>query len=128
MPTVTVSSRLSDAVYVASVVALSVLLARPVYLVHAASQERGAQAVASGFAHLIDSMSPGASVVTTLEALPGVGLSVTLSGTTVAASFGGSTATAQARWALPQATLSPGVAYNLTLEGGEVKIAQARHD
>ncbi len=126
VPTVAVSSQLSEAVYFVSVVGLAVLLARPVYLVYSASQERAAEAVASGLEVMIDSMSPGTSVVTSLETYPGVSLSVALAGTTVAASFGNATVTAQVRWELPRATLSPGEAYNFTLKGGEVAVAQAR--
>jgi len=86
LPAVAVSSQLSQSVYFISIVGLSVLLARPVYLVYSASQERSAQVVASGLEAMIDSMSPGTTVVTSLESYPGVLLSVSLSGTTVAAS------------------------------------------
>lgn len=126
MPTVAVSSQLSQAIYFASVIGLAVLLARPVYLVYSASQERSAEAVASGLQAMIDSMSPGATVVSSLESYPGVQLSVALGGTTIAASFGGSTATAHVRWELPHTTLHPGEAYGFTLNGGEVVVAQAR--
>jgi len=127
MPTAAVSSRLSDAIYLVSIIGLSVLLARPVYLVYAASQERGAEIVASGLGRMIDSMSPGTSVVTSLESYPGVRLSVVLGGTTVAASFGTTTATAQVRWQLPHATLSPGETYRFTLERGMVVVEKARN-
>lgn len=127
MPAVSVSSQLSEAVYFVSIIGLSVLLARPVYLVYSGSQERSAQVVASGIEAMIDSMSPGTTVVTSLESYPGVQLSVALSGTTVAASFGNATVTAQVRWELPRATLSPGATYVFTLTGGEVMVAQARN-
>jgi hypothetical protein len=126
MPSVAVSSQLSDAVYVASVVGLAILLARPVYLVFSASQERGAEAVASGLGVMIDSMSPGTTLAARLESYPGVQLSVTFSGSTVAASFGKATATSHVRWDLQQAVLSPGLTYTFTLKGGEVRVAQAR--
>jgi len=127
LPAVSVSSQLSEAVYFVSIIGLSVLLARPVYLVYSGSQERSAQVVASGIEAMIDSMSPGTTVVTSLESYPGVQLFVALSGTTVAASFGNATATAQVRWELPRATLSPGATYVFTLTGGEVMVAQARN-
>lgn len=127
MPTASVSSRLSDAIYLVSIVGLSILLARPVYLVFAASQERGAEAVAAGLGRMIDSMSPGTTFVTTLESYPGVQLTVTLSGSTVAASFGKTTATSHVIWELPHLTLSPGERYAFRLEGGEVSVAQARN-
>jgi len=127
MPAVAVSSRVSDAVYLVAIVGLSILLAKPVYLVYAASQERGAEIVASGLAEMIDSMSPGTSVVTTLENYPGVRLTVALDETTVAASFGGGEARAHVNWQLTQLTLSPGHAYVFTLEGGRVVVAQARN-
>jgi ABC-type nitrate/sulfonate/bicarbonate transport system substrate-binding protein len=127
LPAVAVSSQLSEAVYFVSIIGLAVLLARPVYLVYSGSQERSAQAVASGLEAMIDSMSPGTTVVTSLESYPGVQLSVALRGTTVAVSFGNATATAQVRWALPHTTLSPGAAYSFTLKGGEVAVAQARN-
>jgi hypothetical protein len=126
MPTVTVSSQLSDAIYLVSIVGLSILLARPVYLVFAASQERGAEAVASGMGGMIDSMTPGTTFVTRLESYPGVQLSVTLSGTTVEASFGKEAAVSHVRWQLPHATLSAGETYAFTLDGGEVSVAQTR--
>ena len=127
MPAVAVSSQLTQAVYFASIIGLSLLLARPVYLVYSASQERSAQVVASGLEAVIDSMSPGTTVVTSLESYPGVQLSVALSGTTIVASFGGAKASAQARWDLPRATLSPGASYSFTLNGGDVVVAQARN-
>jgi len=126
MPTVAVSSQISEAVYLASIIGLSVLLARPVYLVYSASQERGAQVVAAGLGEMIDSMSPGTSLVTSLQSYPGVQLTVVLGGTTVSASFGNSSASAQVRWELPRATLHPGELYNFTLQGGWVLLAQAR--
>ncbi len=126
MPAVVVSSQLSQSIYFISIIGLSVLLARPVYLVYSGSQERSAQVVASGLGAVIDSMSPGTTVVTSLESYPGVQLSVSLSGTTVSASFGDATAAAQVRWDLPHATLSPGATYSLTLNGGDVVVAQAR--
>jgi hypothetical protein len=127
LPAVAVSSQLTQAVYFASILGLSLLLARPVYLVYSASQERSAQVVASGLEAVIDSMSPGTTVTTSLQSYPGVQLSVTLSGNTVAASFGSAKATAQVRWGLPSTTLSPGATYNFTLNGGELEVAQARN-
>jgi hypothetical protein len=126
VPAVAVSSQLSQSIYFISIIGLSVLLARPVYLVYSASQERSAQVVASGVEAVIDSMSPGTTVVTSLQSYPGVQLSVSLSGTTVSASFGKATATAQVRWELPRETLSPGATYSFTLNGGDVVVAQAR--
>jgi hypothetical protein len=126
LPAVSVSSQISEAVYFVSIIGLSILLARPVYLVYSGSQERSAQVVASGIEAMVDSMSPGTTVVTSLESYPGVQFSVSLSGTTVAASFGDATATAQVRWALTRATLSPGATYSFTLNGGEVVVAQTR--
>jgi hypothetical protein len=126
MPVVTVSSQISLAVYFVSIVGLAVLLARPVYQVYSASQERGAEVVASGLGAMVDSMTPGTSVVTRLEAYPGVLLSVSLSGEEVTASYGNSTYSAHVRWALQQATLVPGEEYNFTLRGGEVLVAPSR--
>jgi hypothetical protein len=94
--------------------------------VFTASQERGAQAVSSGLGEMIDSMSPGTTIVAGLESYPGVQLSVTLSGTTVAATFGKTTATTQVRWELPRATLSSGVEYSFTLTGRVVLVEKAR--
>jgi hypothetical protein len=127
LPAVGISYQLSEAVYFVSIIGLAVLLARPVYLAYSGSQERSAQVVASGIEAMIDSMSSGTTVVTSLESYPGVQLSVRLSGTTVAASFGNATATAQVRWELPRATLSPGPTYIFTLNGVEVTVAQARN-
>ncbi|MDA4116268.1 MAG: hypothetical protein OK442_06915 [Thaumarchaeota archaeon] len=126
MPAVAVSSQLAQSIYFISIIGLSVLLARPVYLVYSASQERSAQVVASGLQAVIDSMTPGTTVVTSLEGYPGVQLSVSLSGTTVAASFGSATATAQVKWELPHANLITGATYSFTLNGGDVAVAQAR--
>jgi hypothetical protein len=124
---VSVSSQLSDAVYLAAIIGLAVLLARPVYLVYSASQQRGAEVVASGVAAMLDSLSPGTTVVTALESYPGVKLSVALSGSTVVATLGGASATAHVKWELPRATLSGGETYNFTLLGGGVVVAQARN-
>jgi len=126
VPTVAVSSQISEAVYMASIVGLAVLLARPVYLAYSASQERGAEVVAAGLGAMINSMSPGTSVVTSLESYPGVQLSVDLRGNAVAASFGRTMATAKVVWDLPHMTLSPGLQYNFTLRGGVLSVAQTR--
>jgi hypothetical protein len=127
LPTISVSSRLSDAVYMVAIIGLAILLARPVYLVYAASQERGAEIVAAGLAKMIDSMSPGTSLLMSLSSYPGVELSVALSGTTVSASFGTTTATAQVGWQLPHEAISPGESYRFTLEGGRVVVEKARN-
>ena len=97
------------------------------YLVYGAAQTRGADIVASGIGNMIDSMSPGTTFVMSLESYPGVQLSVALSGTTVTASFGKSTATSQVTWPLRSAVLSPGETYNFTLRGGEITVAPVRH-
>jgi hypothetical protein len=128
LPTVAVSSQLSQAVYFVSIIGLAVLLARPVYLVYTASEDRSAQAVASGLQVMIDSMSPGTTLVSSLQSYPGVRLTVALAGTTVSASFGGATATAQVKWALPRTSLQPGETYSFTLNGGQVEVVQARVD
>jgi len=125
VPTVALSSNLADGIYIIAIVGMSVLLARPVYAVYTASQERGAVAVSSGVAEMIDSMSPGTSMVVRLESYPSVGLSVVLSGTTVTARMGEASSSAHVRWGVQAATLSPGEAYNFTLAGGEVLVGVA---
>jgi len=125
LPTVAVSSQLSQAVYFVSIIGLAVLLARPVYLVYTASEDRSAQTVASGLEAMIDSMSPGTTLVSSLQSYPGVRLTVSLAGTTVSASFGGAKATAQVKWALPSTSLQPGETYRFTLNGGQVEVVQA---
>lgn len=127
MPTVSVSSHLTEAVYLSSIIGLSILLARPVSLVYSASQQRTAEVVASGFADMIDSMSPGITVVATLQSYPGVRLSLVISGNTVVASCGTASATQHVRWGLARTTLYAGEAYAFTLHGGEVAVAPARH-
>jgi hypothetical protein len=128
LPAVAVTSQLSQAIYFASIIGLAVLLSRPVYIVYSASQERSAQAVAYGLQEMVDSMSPGATVVSSLQSYPGVQLSVALGGETISASFGNTTATAQVRWVLQPATLRAGETYTFTLNGGQVAVAQARDD
>ncbi len=126
MPTVSLSSRLSDAVYLVAILGLSILLARPVYTVFYASQERGAETVCSGLAVMIDSMSPGTVVTARLESYPAVDLSVGLSGRTLTAHLGGSSSSSRVVWDLQTATLTPGKTYVFTLSGGEVSVEQAR--
>ncbi|MDA4117469.1 MAG: hypothetical protein OK455_03910 [Thaumarchaeota archaeon] len=127
MPTTAVSSLISDAVYLISIVVLSVFLARPVYLVYGAAQTRGADMVASGVGTMLDSISPGTSVITSFESYPGVQLSVVLSGTSVTASFGKSAATFHERWPLQNVVLTPGESYNFSFRGGEIVVAPVRH-
>ncbi len=127
MPAVSVSSQLSRAVYFFAILGLCVLLARPVYLVYSASQERAAEEVASGLGAMLDSMSPGTTVVATLERYPWVPLTVAFSGTTIVASYVDASATAQVRWDLPTVTLFAGQAYVFTLQGREIVVAQERH-
>ena len=127
MPATSVTSQVSQAVYFASLFGLAVLLSRPVYLVYSGAQERSAQAVAFGLRSEIDAMSPGSSIVVVLQGYPGIRLAVSLEGTTVAASFGGTSADSPVKYSLPHATLVAGEAYNLTLEGGRIQVAQANH-
>lgn len=123
MPTVAISSQISEAVYLIAVLALAALLARPVYAVYSASQERGAEAVASGLSEMIDRLEPGTIVVAKVESFPGTGLSVALQGTSVTASFEGTSATAQVRWELPHEKLVPGEDYSFTVRGDKVEVA-----
>lgn len=104
-------------VYFVAVISLAALLARPVYGVYTASQERGAEAVASGLSAMIDGMQPGTTVVTKVESFPGTGLSVVLDGKTVTASFAGATASAQVKWGLPHETLTAGQDYSFAVRG-----------
>jgi hypothetical protein len=126
VPTGSVSSQVSEAVYFASVVGLALLLARPVFLVYSGAQERSAQAVAFGLGALIDSMSPGSSVRFDLQSYPGLALSAALTGTSVSVSVGGATATAAVRYPVVPCGLVSGHVYELTLERGVVRVAQAR--
>jgi hypothetical protein len=127
MPTTAVSSQISDAIYLISIIVLSVFLVRPVYLVYGAAQARGADVVASGIGNMIDSMSPGTTLVTTIESYPGVRLFVTLGGDTVTASFEKATATSHVKWPIQYTVLSAGESYNFTLRGGEVRVAPIHH-
>lgn len=127
MPAISVSSQLSQVVYFASVLGLALMLARPVYLVYTGSQERAAEVSAAGLSAMLDSLSPGMTVVASLEAYPGVTSGATLSGNTVVVAFGSSTAIAHVTWALSHATLSAGRAYTFKLQGGEVVVGTARH-
>ncbi|MDG7020930.1 MAG: hypothetical protein JRN23_03250 [Nitrososphaerota archaeon] len=127
MPAVSVSSQLSQAVYVVAVFGLALMLSRPVALVYSGSQERAAEVAAAGLSSMIDSMSPGMTVVAGLEAFPGVASGASLSGETVVVHFGSSTATARVVWDLARATLVPGREYSFALEGGEVAVGPASH-
>lgn len=122
MPAVSISSQLSYAIYFASIVGLAVLLARPVYLVYSGSQERSAQAVASGLSAMLDAMTPGTAVATSLESYPGVQLAVHLDGMSLTASYGNASATVQVTWPLPRVTLVPGETYTFTLGGGGMEV------
>ena len=126
MPTVAVSSQISEAVYFVAIIGLAVLLARPVYLVYSGAQERSAEVLAAGMAEMVDSMRPGTSTALDLEAYPGVAISVALEGSTLTAHVGGYSSEAAVRWALPEVTLHTGDEYNLTLVGDGVEIATAR--
>jgi hypothetical protein len=128
LPTSSVSSQVSDAIYYASIILLSLLLARPVYLAYSGSQERGAQTVSSSLAAVIDAMSPGMTLVTSLQAYPGIPLTVTLSGTSVSASVGHASSSSPVRWQLQRALLLPGTDYSFTLRGGTVEVVALRHD
>lgn len=127
MPAASVSSQVSQAVYFASVLALAILLSRPVYLVYSGAQERSAQAVAFGLSKEIDGLSPGGSVLVELQGYPGVVIAVALAGSSVVASFGGAKAGSSVVYDLPRATLTPGTFYNLTLVEGRIQVAQASH-
>lgn len=125
MPTVAVSSQISEAVYFVAIIGLAVLLARPVYLVYSGAQERSAQALAAGVAEMVDSMRSGTSATFALEAYPGVDISVTLGESTVTAHVGGYSSAANVRWELPGVTLSQGTEYNVTLLGERIEVAAA---
>jgi len=126
VPATAVTSQLEDALYLASILLLSLLLARPIYGLYGAAQTRGAEAVATGVADMIDSLTPGGSATLSLEVEVGVTYSVDLSGHAVAVSFGGSTAASQVDATLPTATLTPGNSYRFVDTGGRISLAQAR--
>ena len=122
MPAASISSQISQAVYFIAVLSLAAILAKPVYGVYTAAQERGAQATADGVGSMLDSLSPGESVVLKLESYPGVGLAVSLDGSEVRASEGSATSVYHVHWSLPTATLLPGVSYRFVLSGGSVSV------
>jgi cytochrome bd-type quinol oxidase subunit 2 len=124
LPTVGLSSQIEQAVYIASIVGLLLLLARPAYLVFSASQERGAEAVAAGLASVIGSMRPGTTLICALPAYPGVSLTADLAGTIIIVNLDGSRANATVRWHVDPITLTAGESFSLTLQNdGEVKVA-----
>lgn len=122
-----VSSHVSEAIYLISIIALSVLLARPVYLVYSGSQELAARTVSSGLAQSLNSMLPGMTITTILQSYPGVGFSVSLGGSSVVAKCGAASATAETKWHLPHVTLTPGRAYTFTLQGEEIVMGTPKH-
>jgi hypothetical protein len=123
MPAVSVSAQISQAIYFLAVITLAAVLAKPVYGVYTASQERGAQVTAAGIGSMLNSLSPGESAAFRLDAYPGVALSASLSGTTVKVSEGRATCVFPVRWSLPSETLEPGVLYAFTLDGTSIASA-----
>jgi len=126
VPATGISSQISDAVYLASILILAVLLARPVYGVYSASQTRAVEIVAAGVEKMIDSIPSGGSTVVRLEAGVGATFSVRLSGHTVSVSSGGFTAISQVKCSLPSMTLSSGTAYRLSETGGRLFVEKTR--
>ena len=122
MPTVSVSSQISQAVYFIAVLSLAGALAKPVYGVYTASQERGAQVTAAGIASMLDSLSPGESVTLKLVSYPGLEMSSSLAGSTVKVTEGPMSGSAQVRWLLPTLTLEPGLPYTFALTGTSVSV------
>jgi hypothetical protein len=110
-------------VYLASIIGLLLLLARPVYLVFSASEQRGAESVAQGISNVVDSLTQGSSVVCTLPAYPGVSLSVDLSGSAVSAYVDGNRASTSVRWPINPMTMEAGESYSFTLEDGHVLVS-----
>ena len=126
MPTTGISAQVEQAVYMASVFGLLLLLARPAYLVFSASEERGAQAVAQGVAGTVDALAPGSSVMVSLPAYPGLSLSVSISGTLVIASVDGTQANATVQWPMEPMVLDAGASYSFALADGHVLVSERR--
>ena len=125
MPTTGISAQVEQAVYMASVFGLLLLLARPAYLVFSASEGRD-QAVAQGVAGTVDALAPGSSVMVSLPAYPGLSLSVSISGTLVIASVDGNQANATVQWPMEPMVLDAGASYSFALADGHVLVSERR--
>lgn len=124
VPATSISVQLGDAIYLASILLLALLLARPVYSLYGAAQTRGAEAVATGVASVVDSLPAGGTTTMRLQDGVGATFSVELYGNTVTVSLGGSTASSRVDRALPAATLASGNTYELRDVGGRISVAQ----
>jgi hypothetical protein len=117
MPVNSLSGSLSTAVYFASLFLLLFALAGPVRGAYQDANQRAAQQVAAGVATQLDDMSPGMVSSLSLRSLPGVSVSVSLSGSEVTAIVDGVSATAGVRWEMQDVTLTAGHVYTVSVGG-----------
>ncbi len=123
MPVTSLSGALSTAVYFASMFLLLGILVPPVRSVYGDADLAAARHLAGGIAGQIDALSPGMESLVSFDSLPGVSVSVTLSGSSVIATVGGESASESVNWGLPGVALSAGQDYEVTLNGGVVVLA-----
>src|SRR5271157_5206380 len=116
MPASTISSTLSWGVYLASASCLQALLLPFSSAVARESQAAAQRSEIEGATQVLNGLEPGVSVHFVLGAAGG-GAVLLLSGHTVALDSAGGRLTESCRWNLPDAAVSPGVPYTLSLSG-----------
>jgi hypothetical protein len=123
MPASSMSGLLSTSVYFAAVMLLMAVVMSPVASLYGVASLDAAGALAKGVATQIDDLSPG--MVTSVEfgSFPGTHASVYLTGTNVTADVNGFSATSRVDVPLSSATLSSGVAYDVSIVDGVVTVA-----
>lgn len=123
MPASSLGSLDSWGVYAFASVALVLLLTPQLAGVVRLSREGADLRDLDGAGAVIDSLSPGITMVFAFGA-PHLSDSLQLGGHAVSCSDGQGTVSVPVRWALPNFTLSPAVQYRLSLVKGTVMVSQ----
>lgn len=113
------SSLNSWGAYILAAAALVALLAPALGSTAAASREGADWRTVDGVRQALSSLGPGMTV--TFVVGPGAD-SLMLTGRAITCSYGGGTVSAASPWPLPNMTLSPGVAYSVSLSGGSLRV------
>jgi hypothetical protein len=123
MPATVVSSALSWSAYLAASLALIVLLSPGTSAVLIGAQVSAGSRILEGVTELVDGLRPGVNL-TLRYGQPAFQARIFTQGHTLAFLSPAFSGSEQCRWALPNATLFPGVKYSVWLAGGSVRFSR----
>ncbi|MDG6963726.1 MAG: hypothetical protein JRN27_03810 [Nitrososphaerota archaeon] len=121
MPASSIGAMSSWALYIAAAAALLLVLSPALMSTASGARAAADWRTADGVRAVLDSMLPGIRVRFSFGAAQGSDV-ITLSGRTVAVSYGSGTFSFRTRWELANATLDPAEGYLALFEGGVIEV------